>query len=110
LFTATQTSTGDCWTYSYDFQNRMTSGVEKSSGGTIIAQATFTYDALDGRIGMDENGTHTSSQTPAKGSSRVRHVRGQGLQLTGELRLIAVLPCGLAVHVYPHRRDPERLA
>ena len=37
----------------------MTSAVEKTSGGTILSQATYTYDALDNRIGMDENGTQT---------------------------------------------------
>ena len=59
MITMTQTSTGDVWTYSYDFRNRMTGAVEKTSGGTILAQVTYTYDALDNRIGMDENGTQT---------------------------------------------------
>ena len=59
MITATQTSTGDVWTYSYDFRNRMTGAVEKTSGGTVLAQATYTYDALDNRIGTDENGTQT---------------------------------------------------
>ena len=59
MITATQTLTGDVWTYSYDFRNRMTEAVEKTSGGTVLAQVTYTYDALDNRIGMDENGTQT---------------------------------------------------
>ena len=29
----------------------------ENSCGTILAKATYTYDALDNRIGMDENGT-----------------------------------------------------
>ena len=37
----------------------MTGAVEKTSGGTILEQVTYTYDALDNRIGMDENGTQT---------------------------------------------------
>jgi YD repeat-containing protein len=59
MITMTQTSTGDVWTYSYNFRNLMTGAVEKTSTGTILAQATYTYDALDNRIGMDENGTQT---------------------------------------------------
>ena len=37
----------------------MTGAVEKTSGGTVLEQVTYTYDALDNRIGMDENGTQT---------------------------------------------------
>jgi hypothetical protein len=37
----------------------MTGAVEKTSTGTILAQVTYTYDARDNRIGMDENGTQT---------------------------------------------------
>ena len=59
MITSTQTSTGDVWTYSYNFRNLMTGAVEKTSGGTVLAQVTYTYDALDNRIGMDENGTQT---------------------------------------------------
>ena len=33
--------------------------VETNSIDTILAQATFTYDALDNRIGIDENGMQT---------------------------------------------------
>jgi RHS repeat-associated protein len=59
MITMKQTSTGNVWTYSYDFRNRMTGAVEKTSGGTVLAQVTYTYDALDNRIGRDENGTQT---------------------------------------------------
>ncbi len=55
----TQLSTGDSWTFGYDDRNRMISAVEKSSGGSILNQATYTYDALDRRIGVDDNGTQT---------------------------------------------------
>ena len=55
----TQTSTGDVWTYGYDFRGRMVTAVEKTSGGTTLESVTYTYDALDNRIGMDENGTQT---------------------------------------------------
>ncbi len=55
----TQTSTGDIWTYGYDLRGRMVTAVEKTSGGTTLESVTYTYDALDNRIGMDENGTQT---------------------------------------------------
>ena len=59
MITMAQTSTGDVWMYSYNFRGLMTGAVEKTSGGTILEQVTYTYDALDNRIGMDENGTQT---------------------------------------------------
>jgi hypothetical protein len=55
----TKTSTGDVWTYGYDLRGRMVTAVEKTSGGTVLESVTFTYDALDNRIGMDENSTQT---------------------------------------------------
>jgi RHS repeat-associated protein len=55
----TQLSTGNNWTYSYDYRNRMTGALEKNSGGTTIAQATFTYDAENRRIGTKVNGTQS---------------------------------------------------
>jgi RHS repeat-associated protein len=59
MITSTNTSTHDVWTYTYNFLNLMTGAVEKTSTGTVLAQVTYTYDALDNRIGMDENGTQT---------------------------------------------------
>ncbi len=41
-------------TYTYDYRNRLT---EVEVGGTIVA--TYTYDALNNRIGIDDNGTQT---------------------------------------------------
>ena len=54
----TQTSTGDV-PPGYDFRGRMVTAVEKTSGGTTLESVTYTYDALDNRIGTDENGTQT---------------------------------------------------
>ena len=48
---------GDVWTFSYDYENRLTGAVEKSSGGTTLEQVTYTYDALGRQIGVDTNGT-----------------------------------------------------
>jgi hypothetical protein len=76
MITMTQTSTSDDWTYSYDFRKRMTGPVEKTSGGTVLAEATYTYDALDDRIGMNENGTQT--WTLYDGSTPVLDFNGSG--------------------------------
>ena len=63
----------------------MTGAVEKTSGGTMLAQVTYTYDALDNRIGMDENGTQTWTlyrrRTPvmdfsSSGSLTMRYLNG----------------------------------
>ena len=53
----TQLSSGDVWSYSYDDRNRLTGVTERASGGAILNQATYTYDALDRRISLDDNGT-----------------------------------------------------
>ena len=53
----TQLSTGNVWNYTYDYENRMTVAVEKNSGGTTLAQVSYTYDALGRQIGVDTNGT-----------------------------------------------------
>src|SRR6185437_3346054 len=55
----TDTATGDAWTFDHDYRNRMTGVTEKDSGGTTIFQATYTYDALNRRIGTDVSGTQT---------------------------------------------------
>ncbi len=76
MITSTQTSTGDVWTYSYDYRNRMTGAVEKNASGTILAQVTYTYDALDNRIGIDQNGAQT--WTLYDGSQPVMDFTGSG--------------------------------
>ena len=54
----------------------MTGAVEKNSGGTVLAQVTYTYDVLDNRIGMDENGTQT--WTLYDGSDPIMDFNGSG--------------------------------
>ena len=41
-------------TYTYDYRNRLT---EVTTGGTVVA--TYTYNALDQRIGVKDSGTQT---------------------------------------------------
>ena len=74
--TSTNTSTGDAWTYSYDFAGQMTGAVETNSDDTVISQTTYTYDALGNRIGMDENGTQT--WTLYDGSDPIMDFNGSG--------------------------------
>jgi RHS repeat-associated protein len=64
----TQTSTGNVWTYSYDYHNRMTAAVEKNSGGTTLAQVSYTYDALGRRIDVNVSGG-SNTWTVFNGSS-----------------------------------------
>ena len=54
LISETNTSTNVITTYTYDFRNRLTI-VEV--GGTVVA--TYVYDALNCRIGIDDNGNQT---------------------------------------------------
>jgi RHS repeat-associated protein len=54
LTSQTNTSTHVTTSYSYDYRNRLTSA---STGGT--AMATFTYNALNQRIGVKDGGTQT---------------------------------------------------
>ncbi len=49
----TETATGKVTTYSYDHRNRLTGVTQKNSGGSVIMQATYTYDALGRRIKTD---------------------------------------------------------
>jgi RHS repeat-associated protein len=63
LTSKTETATGKVTTYSYDYRNRLTGATQKSSGGTVLMQATYTYDALDRRIGtkVDADGVGAGS-------------------------------------------------
>ena len=76
MITSTNTSTGDTWTYLYNFAGQMSGAVEKNSDDTVISQTTYTNDALGNRIGMDENGTQT--WTLYDGSDPVMDFNGSG--------------------------------
>jgi len=54
MITSTQTSTGDVWTYSYDFRNRLIGAVEKTSGGSTLEQVTYTYRSFAATKGFVE--------------------------------------------------------
>jgi RHS repeat-associated protein len=54
MISQTNTSTDVTTTYTYDYENRLT---EATTGGKVVA--TYTYNALSQRIGIDDNGTQT---------------------------------------------------
>src|SRR5581483_30659 len=52
LSSKTETASGKITTYAYDYRDRLTGVTQKSSGGSVLLAATYTYDALNRRVGM----------------------------------------------------------
>jgi RHS repeat-associated protein len=50
-------SSGNVWTYTFDFHNRLTQVVEKNSGGTTLLTESMTYDVFGNLISTKLNGT-----------------------------------------------------
>jgi hypothetical protein len=53
----TRLSDNEQWTFTWDYHNRMTQAVEKTSAGVTVTNDVFTYDVEDRRIGKSTNGT-----------------------------------------------------
>jgi RHS repeat-associated protein len=53
----TRLSDNEQWTFTWDYRNRMTQAVEKTSAGVTVTNDVFTYDVEDRRIGKSTNGT-----------------------------------------------------
>jgi YD repeat-containing protein len=51
LAAKTEIASGNVTTFTYDHRHRLTAVVERSSGGTIVRETSFTYDVFDRRIG-----------------------------------------------------------
>ncbi len=98
----TQLSTGDVWSYSYDYENRLTGAVEKSSGGATLEQVTYTYDALGRQIVVDTNST--LRRTVYTGSSADANPYAD---YTGSGALSMRYLYGLAVDQILARTDPN---
>jgi RHS repeat-associated protein len=83
LISETQSSTGDVTTYTYDYRNRLTNVVEENSSHTVILRATYTYDAMNRRIGTDEtvSGTETKTWTVYDGVNAYADFDGSGTLL-----------------------------
>jgi RHS repeat-associated protein len=71
MISKTQTSTGDVWTYTWDYRNRLTGVVETNSSGTVLVSGTYTYDPMNRRIGVDETvgGVETKTYTVYDGDN-----------------------------------------
>jgi RHS repeat-associated protein len=59
LTSKTRLSDSEQWTLTWDYRNRLTQDVEKTSAGVTVTNDVFTYDVLDRRIGKSANGTQT---------------------------------------------------
>jgi RHS repeat-associated protein len=72
-------SGGTVTTYTYDYHNRLT---EVTQGGTVIA--TYTYNALDQRIGIQEGGSRTWTVYNGAGADALPYadLNGSGTLLT----------------------------
>jgi RHS repeat-associated protein len=53
----TRLSDNEQWSFTWDYRNRMTQAVEKTSAGVTVTNDVFTYDVEDRRIGKSTNGT-----------------------------------------------------
>ena len=57
-----KSNASDTWTYTYDNMNHLMGAIEKSSGGTLLVQETFTYD-VQGNLVQQAEYTSTSGTT-----------------------------------------------
>jgi RHS repeat-associated protein len=66
--TKTRISDGQKYEFTWDYRNRLTQVVLKNSGGTILQQSDYTYDAFDRRIikSFDDDGPGPHSATVTK--------------------------------------------
>ena len=55
MLTKTEIATGKVTEYTWDRRNRLTNVTIKDSGGSVIQQSDYTYDAFDKRIGVSED-------------------------------------------------------
>jgi RHS repeat-associated protein len=88
LLSKTRLSDSQQWTFTWDYRNRLTQAVVKTSAGVTVASDVFTYDIEDRRIGKSTNGTQTwtfyNGQNPyadfnGSGSLTYRYLYGKGL-------------------------------
>jgi RHS repeat-associated protein len=78
LTSKTNISTGNQTLYKWDFRNRLTE-VDSVISGVNTMLATYTYDALDRRIGVSEGGSAT--WTVFDGVSPILDFNGSGTQV-----------------------------
>jgi RHS repeat-associated protein len=93
MLSKTRLSDSQQWTFTWDYRNRLTQAVVKTSAGVTVANDVFTYDVQDQRIGKSTNGTQTwtfyKNHNPyadfnSSGTLVYRYLYGKGLdQLLG---------------------------
>jgi RHS repeat-associated protein len=89
VLTKTRISDGQVTTNTWDYRNRLTEEVIKTSGGTVVQDDKFTYDVLGRRIGKNTlsggqswtlyDGDNTYADFNSSGSLTYRYVYGKGL-------------------------------
>ena len=62
----TDTATGKVTTFSYDYRDRLTGATRKTSGSVVDYQVTYTYDALNRRIGEQIDADGAGSGAPVQ--------------------------------------------
>ena len=62
----TDTATGKVTTFAYDYRDRLTGATRKTSGGVVDYQVTYTYDALNRRIGEKIDADGAGSGAPVQ--------------------------------------------
>jgi YD repeat-containing protein len=92
----TETATGNATEYTYDHRNRLTRVQDKSPGGIILRELTYTYDVFDRRIAQTTdadgagpqspettrftyNGAHVWADFDAAGNITARYLFGQNI-------------------------------
>ncbi len=60
----TETATGNATEYVYDHRNRLVQAQEKSPGGIILREVTYTYDVFDRRIAQTTDADGAGPQPP----------------------------------------------
>jgi RHS repeat-associated protein len=88
LISKTRLSDSEQWAYSWDYRNRLTQVVEKTSGGVTVTNDVFTLDIENRRIGKSVNGTqywygydgqNTYADFNSSGSLTMRYLTGKDL-------------------------------
>jgi len=77
LITKTDIATGAQTQYTYDFRNRLTE-VDQIVSGVTTVLATYTYDALDRRIGVSEGGATTWTLYDGTSTNPLMDFNGSG--------------------------------
>jgi RHS repeat-associated protein len=64
LLTKTRNSDGQRWEFTWDYRKRLTQVLEKNSGGSVVKQANYVYDAFNRRIGATVDADGAGSGVP----------------------------------------------